>query len=97
MNEGLKYALCALSFFRTRNHPWPRFAHAKKPHNQLKTVNRREEWVRISRAYIAKARHESWRGSIRAACANGDHLIWRTGNAPSGKPDRLTKEVIEDI
>jgi len=62
-DEGLKYAILALSFFRSRNVRAPRFKNPNKAHAGL-TVSRRIERVRTARKYVLLARKWGWRGSI---------------------------------
>ena len=64
MNEGLKYAHCALSFYGHRHSRVPRFANATRKRNVSKTVSRFRENVRMARHYIKLARRAGWRGSI---------------------------------
>ncbi|HNS55595.1 MAG TPA: hypothetical protein PKO34_00960 [Smithellaceae bacterium] len=63
--EGLKYALCALSFFNSRWHKRHRFKNAKKKYNKNQMVSQRTENVDMCRHYITKARTVGFRGSIR--------------------------------
>ena len=67
MNDGLKHALIALSFYRRRNQVAPRFRHATRPHNAKQSVSRRADRVRLARKHIALARAAGWRGSITSA------------------------------
>ena len=69
MNDGLKHALIALSFFRARNQRAPRFRRPTRSHNTAKTVSRRVDRVRSARRHIALARTHGWRGSIVVAIA----------------------------
>ena len=62
---GLGYALVALSFYRYRWSPRPRYKNAGKPGNQKKTVIDRTENVRLARLYIRKSREAGYRGYPR--------------------------------
>jgi|GEM_PF-2377634 len=65
-DEGLKYAILALSFFRSRNVRAPRFKNPNKASRCFAsgTVSRRIERVRTARKYVLLARKWGWRGSI---------------------------------
>ena len=67
MNDGLKHALCALSFYRARHQQRKRFTRSSKPHNQVKTVGQRARMVYLARKEIALARDAGWRGSVKQA------------------------------
>jgi hypothetical protein len=62
---GLKFALCALSFFRRRNDRRPAFKTSNK--RNMPTVSARGERVAMARKFIRRAREAGFRGSIRAA------------------------------
>jgi len=63
-DEGLKYACCAISFFRGRHTKRLRY---KKPssRNANKTVFCYREYARMVRHYIRMAREAGWRGSVK--------------------------------
>ena len=62
-DDGLKYAILALSFFRSRHVRAPRFKNPNKRHAGL-TVSRRVERVRTARRCVLLARKFGWRGSV---------------------------------
>jgi len=62
-DEGLKYAILALSFFRSRHVRVPRFKNPSKRHAGM-TVSCRVEKVKTARKYILLARKWGWRGSV---------------------------------
>jgi hypothetical protein len=62
-DEGLKYAILALSFFRSRHVRAPRFKNPNKAHSG-RTVSCRVERVRTARKYVLLARKWGWRGSV---------------------------------
>lgn len=72
MNEGLKYALCALSYFKSRHGKRPMFKAAKKRSNQARMVCLYEPHVYMAREYIRRARAAGWRGSVREAVMRGE-------------------------
>jgi len=63
MNDGLKYALLALSYFRHRHDLVPRFKTGRRCHH-LVPVNYRKH-ATMARQYIQSARAAGFRGSIR--------------------------------
>ena len=72
MKDGLKYALCALSFFKTRHGRKPRFKNSKR--KVVRTISCYKDNIRMARGYIVKARIAGWRGSIIEATMQGEHL-----------------------
>jgi hypothetical protein len=63
-DEGLKYALYALSFFRHRHDKRSRFKNPSRRRNKEKTVSVNREYVARAREYVKLAREHGWRGSI---------------------------------
>lgn len=61
--DALKYALCALSFFRGRHVKRRLFKQARRMRNPLVSLN--HDYVREARHYIREARRAGFRGSIR--------------------------------
>ena len=76
--EGLRYALCALSFFRHRWDKVPRFKNASRRRNQEKKVSCYGEYVRVTRDYVRRAREAGWRGSVIEA-------VLKKGESNGGK------------
>lgn len=70
--EGLKHALCALSFFRHRNDELPVYRKARTRRGRIATKEDRVNMARLARKEIGLARAAGWRGSIRQAAAE----IW---------------------
>ena len=59
-DEKLKFALCALSFFRARHKKKPRFKSSKR----TEMVSTYKDNARMARIFIDRARRTGWRGSI---------------------------------
>jgi hypothetical protein len=70
--DALKYALCALSFFRNRHNRRPRFKNPKR--YSARTVSCLSQNVRMARLYVSKARKAGWRGSVIEAIMRGEHF-----------------------
>lgn len=70
LDDGLKYALCALSFFRTRHRGKPRFKKSRRHVDSFVSVYK--ENVRMARRYVKMAREAGWRGSIVEAIKGKD-------------------------
>jgi hypothetical protein len=66
VDDGLKYALCALSFFRGRHEGRLRYK-AAKGKKRLERVSAYDTDVRMARRYIMLARQTGFRGSVREA------------------------------
>lgn len=62
MEDGLKYAHCALSFFRNRHHKKPLYRRTKRRNPQMVSCYR--DNVHMARRYIRKAREAGFRGSV---------------------------------
>jgi hypothetical protein len=62
MEDKIKYARCAIAFFRKRHMTRPRFKKSSRNYE----VPVYKEYVRISRQYIKKARAAGFRGSAYA-------------------------------
>jgi len=65
-DEGLRYACCAISFFRGRHAKRPRYK-KPSPRNADKTVSCYREYSRMVRRYVRLAREAGWRGSVKDA------------------------------
>jgi len=70
--EALKYALCALSFFRSRHDRRPRFKNPKR--HGVRTISCFSQNVRMARLYVSKAWRAGWRRSVIEAVMRGKHF-----------------------
>jgi len=70
MNDGLKYAYCALSFFRGRHELKRRYRKARGRRRQELT-SQYERSVYMARHYIGLARAAGFRGSVLKGCQEG--------------------------
>jgi len=71
MDEGLKHALCALSYFRGRLGTRNRYKRSRRRVQPTVPVYR--EYVEEARWHIRLARAAGWRGSVVPAMARGEH------------------------
>jgi hypothetical protein len=62
MEEGLRNAVIALSFFRGRHSRSPLYRNSKRKDNPTVSVYARS--IQMARIYITKAREAGFRGSI---------------------------------
>lgn len=64
MSEPMKYALCALAYFRARHVKRPKYRSGRRLDQ---TISARRRNAALARLYVRRARAAGWRGSVRAA------------------------------
>mgnify|MGYP001382672496 CR=1 FL=1 len=69
--EALRYALCAVGFFRGRNGKRPRYKRSQRKNTP--TVSARAEKIELARLFIQRARRAGFRGSVREAVKAYEH------------------------